>query len=84
MTSGRSCRATVLALAALAVASCEPADGDPGPGGVTMGEARALDEAAEMIEQQRLPDEFFEKEAEAEAAQGEDGAEAPSPTASGS
>jgi hypothetical protein len=26
-------------------------DNDPGPGGVTVGEARALDEAAEMIEQ---------------------------------
>lgn len=25
-------------------------DNDPGPGGVTVGEARALDEAAEMIE----------------------------------
>ncbi|HEX9805839.1 MAG TPA: hypothetical protein VGA34_02995 [Alteraurantiacibacter sp.] len=84
MTSGLSCRATVLALAALAVASCEPADGDPGPGGVTVGEARALDEAAEMIEQQRLPDEFFEKEAGAEAAQGEDSAEAPPPAPSGS
>jgi hypothetical protein len=31
-------------------------DDDPGPGGVTVGEARALDEAAEMLEQQRLPD----------------------------
>ena len=32
-------------------------DNDSGPGGVTVGEARALDEAAEMLEQQRLPDE---------------------------
>jgi hypothetical protein len=29
-------------------------DNDPGPGGVTVGEARALDEAAEMIEQRGL------------------------------
>jgi len=41
---------------AFVVAACEPADNEPGPGGVTVGEARALDEAAEMIEQQRLPD----------------------------
>ena len=40
----------------LALAACEPADNEPGPGGVTVGEARALDEAAEMIEQRRLPD----------------------------
>ena len=30
--------------------------GDPGPGGVTVGEARALDEAAEMLDAQRLPE----------------------------
>lgn len=38
-------------LALLLLAACGgPDDDDPGPGGVTMGEARALDEAAEMIE----------------------------------
>jgi hypothetical protein len=71
----RSWKATALALGALAVASCEPADGDPGPGGVTVGEARALDEAAEMIEQQRLPDEFFEREGEAGPAASPDAGE---------
>ena len=46
------------ALAALLLlAGCSKADNDPGPGGVTVGEARALDEAAEMIEAQRLPPE---------------------------
>jgi hypothetical protein len=46
----------VVALTLLTVlAACSPADNDPGPGGVTVGEARALDEAAEMIEQRRLP-----------------------------
>lgn len=48
----------VLALAALS--ACKPADNEPGPGGVTVGEARALDDAAEMIESQTpppLPDE---------------------------
>ena len=45
-----------LALAALALLSaCGPAENDPGPGGVTVGEAKALDEAAEMLEQRRLP-----------------------------
>ncbi len=39
------------------VAACGSSDNDPGPGGVTVGEARALDEAAEIIEQQRLPEE---------------------------
>lgn len=37
------------------LSACSPADNDPGPGGVTVGEARALDEAAEMIEAKRLP-----------------------------
>ena len=47
-----------LALLPLAlIAACGPSDSDPGPGGVTVGEARALDEAAEMLEQRRLPPE---------------------------
>jgi hypothetical protein len=41
--------------ALLLLTACGKADNDPGPGGVTVGEARALDEAAEMIEQRRLP-----------------------------
>ncbi len=44
------------AIAAMALLSaCGPSDNDPGPGGVSVGEARALDEAAEMIEARRLP-----------------------------
>lgn len=40
------------ALASLALlAGCGANDSDPGPGGVTVGEARALDEAAEMLEE---------------------------------
>lgn len=46
-------RSAVLA-AILLLAGCGKADNEPGPGGVTVGEARALDEAAEMIEAQRL------------------------------
>jgi hypothetical protein len=44
------------ALIALAIlTSCGKSDNDPGPGGVTVGEAKALDRAAEMIEQRRMP-----------------------------
>lgn len=41
----------------LLLAACGASDNDPGPGGVTVGEARALDEAAEMLEARRLPPE---------------------------
>jgi hypothetical protein len=37
------------------LAACGQKDTDPGPGGVSVGEAKALDEAAAMLEQQRLP-----------------------------
>jgi hypothetical protein len=43
------------ATALLLLAGCGKKDSDPGPGGVTVGEARALDEAAEMLDKQRLP-----------------------------
>ncbi|MDE2436725.1 MAG: hypothetical protein KGM49_10730 [Sphingomonadales bacterium] len=47
--------ASLLVLGAmLALAACHKADTAPGPGGVTVGEARALDDAAQMIEDQRL------------------------------
>lgn len=46
---------TTALIALTMLAACGPSDSDPGPGGVTVGEARALDEAAEMIEQRRLP-----------------------------
>ncbi len=39
----------------LFAAGCGKPDNAPGPGGVTVGEARALDEAAAKIEAQRLP-----------------------------
>ena len=50
-------RTTVLVGALLLLAACGERDTGPGPGGVTVGEARALDEAAEMIEARRLPEE---------------------------
>jgi hypothetical protein len=42
------------------LAACGPSDTDPGKGGVTVAEERALDEAAEMLEQRRLPPEALE------------------------
>ena len=53
-TGGARALPVALAVAAL-LAGCGPNDTDPGPGGVTVGEARALDEAAEMLDEQRLP-----------------------------
>ena len=53
--------------AALLLAGCGPSDTDPGPGGVSVGEARALDEAAEMLDEQRLPAEALPPAAEESA-----------------
>jgi hypothetical protein len=46
--------ASLLLPAALCLGGCQK-DTDPGPGGVTVGEARALDEAAEMLEKRPAP-----------------------------
>ena len=46
--------AAALLPAALCLGGCQK-DSDPGPGGVTVGEARALDEAAEMLEKRPAP-----------------------------
>lgn len=43
----------ILLLLPIALTAGCGSDGDPGPGGVTVGEAKALDDAAEMIEQSR-------------------------------
>jgi hypothetical protein len=43
------------ALAIILLAACGQRDTDAGPGGVSVGEARALDQAASMLDQQRLP-----------------------------
>jgi hypothetical protein len=53
--AGRARALPALSLALLLMA-CGAGDNDPGPGGVTVGEARALDEAAEMLDAQRLPE----------------------------
>lgn len=58
MTGAGSMRAAlaaaVLLPAAFCLGSCQK-DTDPGPGGVTIGEARALDEAAQMLEKRPAP-----------------------------
>lgn len=53
--------------ASLALPSCSPAGNDPGPGGVTVDEAAALDEAAEMIEARRLPEGALPEQLQADA-----------------
>jgi hypothetical protein len=40
-----------IALLVLLLAACGPADSDPGPGGVTAGDAKALDEAAQKLDE---------------------------------
>ncbi|MDT9012427.1 hypothetical protein RQP55_03150 [Novosphingobium sp. APW14] len=47
--------ALLTTLAALALAGCGKADDDAGRGGVSASEAKALDEAAQMLEARRLP-----------------------------
>lgn len=39
----------------LTLSACGPGENEPGPGGVTVGEAKALDEAAAMLDAQRSP-----------------------------
>lgn len=56
MATGQAGWATALPAilcACLLLGACQN-DQDPGPGGVTVGEARALDEAAKMLDEQRL------------------------------
>ncbi|MEH6757896.1 MAG: hypothetical protein V7676_10305 [Parasphingorhabdus sp.] len=39
----------------LLLVACGPSQNDPGPGGVTVGEAQALDDAAEMLDERNRP-----------------------------
>jgi hypothetical protein len=54
-------------LALLALAACHRND-PSGPGGVSRAENKALDDAAEMIEKQRLPQEALRPPTQAPAA----------------
>lgn len=58
-----------LLLFPLILAACGPQENDPGPGGVTVGEARALDEAAEMLDSRTEPPPLPEETPEAGAEQ---------------
>jgi hypothetical protein len=42
-----------LSLLALMVSACGASENDPGPGGVTVGEAEMLDDAAEMLDERK-------------------------------
>jgi len=57
--------------ALLALAGCGSNDTDPGPGGVTVAEAKALDEAAEMIDSRKPPSEALTEGATASDAPSE-------------
>lgn len=67
---------SILAGLLAGLAACSPAGNDPGPGGVTVDEVKALDEAAEMLEQRRLPDSSLPADGEADTSEG---AAAPAP-----
>jgi hypothetical protein len=58
---------TLLAGSGALLASCGSNDTDPGPGGVTVAEAKALDEAAEMIDARKPPAEALKEGAPASA-----------------
>ncbi len=53
---GFALRLTLATTLLTALVACGPGENEPGPGGVTVGEARDLDTAAAAIEAARLPD----------------------------
>lgn len=69
---------TALALLS-ALTACGPSDNDPGPGGVTVGEARALDEAAAMIDERQTPAEVLAQQPATGAEPVAEPAQAPEP-----
>jgi hypothetical protein len=48
--------ALISALLLLLVSACGPADSDPGPGGVSAGDAKALDAAAKKLDERDQAD----------------------------
>ncbi|MFM5893318.1 MAG: hypothetical protein ACKOQM_02660 [Novosphingobium sp.] len=48
-------RRAALASALLLIAACSQPDNASGAGGVSAGEARALDDAAQMVQEQQIP-----------------------------
>ena len=51
----RTPKLTIVFIGALMLSACGQSTEESGPGGVSAGEAEALDDAAEIIEQRRLP-----------------------------
>ncbi|MDZ7588015.1 MAG: hypothetical protein U5J78_02200 [Parasphingorhabdus sp.] len=45
-------RKPYLIILPILLSACGPGQNDPGPGGVTVGEAQALDDAAAMLDEQ--------------------------------
>jgi hypothetical protein len=80
MRAGGASAPSAALAAALLLSACG-SDDDPGPGGVTVGEARALDEAAEMLDSQRVPEEVLREAARPSGAE-PDGRATPTPAAS--
>lgn len=58
-------RRTILAAALFSLSACGGSDENRHAGGVSEGEARALDQAAEMLDSRRLPDEALRPPADA-------------------
>lgn len=54
MMAGLRMASTALAILTLTT-GCSRTDNEPGPGGVTVSEAKALDDAAEMLESRESP-----------------------------
>ncbi|MEO9601519.1 hypothetical protein [Parasphingorhabdus sp.] len=50
------------------LAACGSAPNDPGPGGVTVGEAQALDEAAKMLDERNALPELIDNKTTVPAA----------------
>ena len=55
MACGMKRSTLTLAALCLSLAACSPGENEPGPGGVTVGEAKALDDAATMLDARRSP-----------------------------
>jgi hypothetical protein len=51
MMQARLLHVWILATLILLASGCGPADSDPGPGGVTAGDAKALDAAAKKLDE---------------------------------
>lgn len=79
MTVSMFSRRALAPILAILLSACGANDNDPGPGGVTVGEARALDEAAAMLDDRRAK--TFAAQQTAAAAEQNAAAQDPSPAA---